>query len=310
MAVGEPVGTASALSAALPELPSGAADPAVTGEEPPGEGSGLGWRTRMQYAVAPDGRLGFHRHRSDVVLPVDECPIAHPALQPDQSGTWPPGGAVEMITAAGSEDVTVMLRRSRRDRELDRVSGPATVRETVADRSWTVPAAGFWQVHPAAAATFTATVRDLLQPTPQDRVWDLYGGAGLFAAFLAPHCGPVTVVESSRSAVHAGRGALADLPNVRFVHGEVAETLSSPAWRTVDLVVLDPPRAGAGRDVVEAITRRQPRAVAYVACDPAALARDLRTFADLGYRLDTLRAFDAFPHTHHIECIALLLNND
>jgi tRNA/tmRNA/rRNA uracil-C5-methylase (TrmA/RlmC/RlmD family) len=91
------------------------------------------------------------------------------------------------------------------------------------------------------------------------------------------------------------------------VPGDVATVLANPRWRTVDLVVLDPPRAGAGKAVVSAVVRRSPRAVAYVACDPAAFARDVRVFAELGYELAALRAFDAFPHTHHFETIGLLV---
>jgi tRNA/tmRNA/rRNA uracil-C5-methylase (TrmA/RlmC/RlmD family) len=86
----------------------------------------------------------------------------------------------------------------------------------------------------------------------------------------------------------------------------VARAIDNPRWGSVDLVVLDPPRAGAGRAVVSAIAARSPRAVAYVACDPAAFARDVRTFGELGYRLAAVRAFDAFPMTHHFETIGLL----
>jgi tRNA/tmRNA/rRNA uracil-C5-methylase (TrmA/RlmC/RlmD family) len=71
-------------------------------------------------------------------------------------------------------------------------------------------------------------------------------------------------------------------------------------------VVLDPPRSGAGRAVVDRVARLGPRGVAYVACDPAALARDLAYFGERGYRLESLRAFDLFPHTHHVECVAVL----
>ena len=87
------------------------------------------------------------------------------------------------------------------------------------------------------------------------------------------------------------------------VHAVLAEQLDEP----FDLVVLDPPREGAKRAVVEQIVDRRPRAVAYVACDPAALARDLALFAEHGYRLERLRAFDLFPMTHHVECVALVV---
>jgi tRNA/tmRNA/rRNA uracil-C5-methylase (TrmA/RlmC/RlmD family) len=168
----------------------------------------------------------------------------------------------------------------------------------------------FWQVHPSAPDTLAAAVLDLLAPRPAERAWDLYGGVGLFAAALVPALGPdgrVTIVESDQRAVTAARRNLADLSQVRVVRGDVATVLATPRWRTVDLVVLDPPRAGAGGDVVAAIVARRPRAIAYVACDPAAFARDVATFRELGWRLDALRVFDAFPMTHHMELVGRLV---
>lgn len=299
-------------------------------------GGPFGWRTRVQYAVDEQGRLGFHRHRSHHVVPVDRCLIAHPELADlptslpvalagpaSDSGVGPPlggsasesgvslplGGSVEAVASSGG-DVTVLTRGSRDDPRWRVVTGPPRVVERVLDRPWTIDAAGFWQVHPAAPATLTEAVLDLLRPRAGERAWDLYGGAGLFAAALAAHCGPVTVVESDRRAVASGRRALRDLPNVRFVEGDAARVLTDPRWRSVDLVVLDPPRSGAGRNVVTAIAARHPRAVAYVSCDPAAFARDVRTFGELGYALLEVRGYDAFPNTHHLESIGLFEPED
>jgi len=152
-------------------------------------------------------------------------------------------------------------------------------------------------------------VVELLGPRPADRVWDLYGGAGLFAAALAPHVsgtGRLTVVEADPLAVAAARENLRDLTTVTVVHSDVRRALANPRWRSVDVAVLDPPRSGAGAGVVASITARGPRAVAYVACDPAALARDLRAFRSHGYEIAYLRAYDLFPHTSHLESVALL----
>jgi tRNA/tmRNA/rRNA uracil-C5-methylase (TrmA/RlmC/RlmD family) len=220
---------------------------------------------------------------------------------------WPPGTAVEVVAAA-SGDLTVLAGsgRSRRPRV---VAGPRLVRERASGREWTVAADAFWQVHPAAADVFAAAVLEMLQPRPGERAWDLYGGAGLFAAALAPAVGTggrVTIVESDRRAVAAARRSLADLPQVRVVAGDVGTVLGDRRWRSIDLVVLDPPRTGAGRAVVDAVLARRPRGVAYVACDPAAFARDVSAFRERGWRLARLRAFDAFPMTHHVEIVALL----
>jgi tRNA/tmRNA/rRNA uracil-C5-methylase (TrmA/RlmC/RlmD family) len=117
--------------------------------------------------------------------------------------------------------------------------------------------------------------------------------------------GAVLAVESDRHAVKDGQRNLADLPQVQWRTGRVEKVLRE-LTDSPSVVVLDPPRKGAGRAVVDAIAERSPERVVYVACDPAALARDLATFGERGYRLAELRAFDAFPITHHVECVALL----
>jgi tRNA/tmRNA/rRNA uracil-C5-methylase (TrmA/RlmC/RlmD family) len=297
-------------------------------------GGPLGWRTRVQYAVDADGRVGFHPHRSHEVVPVDRCLIATPLIQ-EQDVTrrrWPGVGTVEVI-ASSDGDVAVLTRQSRtsagrlhggpgiarscRPEGIDRqgtvrshrpegMGRHRIVRERAVGRQWHLDAEAFWQVHPAAPDTFAATVVDLLQPESDETAWDLYAGAGLFTAALAPLVHRITAVEADRHALAAARRGLADLDNARVVAGDVRRVLANPRWRSVDLVVLDPPRTGAGREVVEAIAARRPRAVAYVACDPAAFARDVTTFAELGYRLGALRAFDAFPMTHHVECVGLV----
>jgi tRNA/tmRNA/rRNA uracil-C5-methylase (TrmA/RlmC/RlmD family) len=130
---------------------------------------------------------------------------------------------------------------------------------------------------------------------------------GLFARFLGDAVGPtgsVTVVEGDRDAcAHAE----VNVPTASVLSGDVEVVLAELTAAPVDLVVLDPPREGARRTVVEAVAARRPRAVAYVACDPAALARDVAIFGEQGYRLAGLRAFDLFPMTHHVECVALMV---
>jgi tRNA/tmRNA/rRNA uracil-C5-methylase (TrmA/RlmC/RlmD family) len=269
-------------------------------------GGPLGWRTRVQYAVDSEGRLGFHPHRSHEVIPVDRCPIADPVIQeqPLTAQRWPDVGVVEVVASSGG-DLAVLTRRSRNG-PAHLHAGPRTVRERAVGREWEVDPAAFWQVHPAAPDTLAAAVVDLLRPGPRETAWDLYAGAGLFTAALAPLVHRITAVESDRRGVAAALRSLADLENVRVVAGDVRRVLANPRWRSVDLVVLDPPRSGVGREVVEAVAARGPRAIAYVACDPAAFARDLATFTSLGYDLSALRAFDAFPMTHHVECLGLL----
>jgi tRNA/tmRNA/rRNA uracil-C5-methylase (TrmA/RlmC/RlmD family) len=164
----------------------------------------------------------------------------------------------------------------------------------------------FWQVHPGAPELLVDTVLGLLAPQPGESVLDLYAGVGLFGRFLADAVGgtaSVTLVEGDPA---ARAPAEANLPGATVLTGDVRAVLAGLPVEPVDLVVLDPPREGARRAVVEAVVARTPRAVAYVACDPAALARDVAIFAEHGYLLQRLRAFDLFPMTHHVECVALL----
>jgi tRNA/tmRNA/rRNA uracil-C5-methylase (TrmA/RlmC/RlmD family) len=185
------------------------------------------------------------------------------------------------------------------------------VQEQVGPDRYAVSARGFWQVHPGAAATFVEQVLDWLDPQEGESVLDLYAGVGLFARPLADRVGShgwVLAVEADRGAAESATGNLGERP--------WASVLASPTERAVadlvaageraDLVVLDPPRSGAGAKVVRGIAALRPRAVVYVACDPAALARDVRTAAEEGLELVEVRALDAFPMTHHVETLALL----
>jgi tRNA/tmRNA/rRNA uracil-C5-methylase (TrmA/RlmC/RlmD family) len=187
------------------------------------------------------------------------------------------------------------------DARTDR--GGAVV-ERVGPHSFEVAADGFWQVHPAAPRVLVDAVLGMLRPRPGERSLDLYAGVGLFSAFLAEH-GPVVSVEGDRRAASYAEGNLADM-DARVVKGPVDRVLRRGLDGRFVLVVLDPPRVGAKRKVVSAVAGLAPRAVAYVACDPAALARDVGYFAGHGYALRELRAFDLFPMTHHVECVALM----
>ncbi|HEX8768219.1 MAG TPA: RsmD family RNA methyltransferase, partial [Jatrophihabitans sp.] len=208
-------------------------------------------------------------------------------------------------------------RRSTRPvLSTEQLSGPPALHYLVAGRRFTVHPAGFWQTHPAAAEVFTETVLRAAVPRQGVRVLDLYAGSGLFTAALASAVtgtGRVLGLEADPTAVADAGANLADQPwagvrratvTAQAVEAAAAE-LSTDAGR-LDIVVLDPPRSGAGREVLTAILAAQPRVVVYVACDPSALARDVRIAMDAGWRLDELSAFDAFPMTHHVECIAVL----
>ncbi|HEY5335625.1 MAG TPA: class I SAM-dependent RNA methyltransferase [Mycobacteriales bacterium] len=269
----------------------------LTVEVEPLPGGSLGWRTRVQFTVGHDGRAGLLAHHSHTVIPIDRCLIADERVNAVDvpGGRWPGMGSVE-VAVAGEQVRTV----SRPARGRPRVDGPAALTERVAGREFAVH--GFWQVHPHAASALSDCVLEMLAPVAGEHALDLYAGAGLFAARLEDSGCEVVAVEGSRTAAEDCR---ANVPTADVRHQDVAAALDDGVGN-IDVVVLDPPREGAKSAVVEAICALGPRAVAYVACEPAALARDVASFAENGYRLTRLRAFDLFPLTHHVECVALL----
>ncbi|HUR13227.1 MAG TPA: TRAM domain-containing protein [Mycobacteriales bacterium] len=252
-----------------------------------------GWRTRVQWSVGPGGSVGLHPHRSRDVLEVEQCLIA--AAAPPQSGE--PGTSIEVLAVQGQHVTTVDGRRS---------DGPG-VRVAVAGRRFEVAAGGFWQVHERAPEVLWEAVLSGLQPRPGDRVVDLYAGAGLFTALLASVVGPtgsvLAVEASARACADAARNT-DDQPWVRVRTAAVTPVLVRGL--RADLVVLDPPRAGAGLDVSAALAALPLRAVAYVSCDAATCARDLRVFRDAGWEVASVRVFDLYPQTEHVELVVVL----
>ncbi|HWU05883.1 MAG TPA: class I SAM-dependent RNA methyltransferase [Streptomyces sp.] len=303
--------------------------PAEGDKLPPGEVPA--WRTRVQYAIGEDGLAGLRKHRSHEVQPIDRCLIAAPGVSElgIEKQDWPQMAAVEAIAATGSHDRQVILtpreggrlplveldkpvsvlRVEEKDGGVHRVHGRAFVRERADDRTYRVGSGGFWQVHPQAADTLVRAVMQGLLPRKNDTALDLYCGVGLFAGAIGQRIGEkgaVLGIESGKRAVEDARHNLKDLDRVRIEHGKVDQVLPRTGITECDLIVLDPPRAGAGKATVKQLAALGARRIAYVACDPAALARDLAYFRDGGYKVRTLRAFDLFPMTHHVECVAIL----
>ena len=290
-------------------------------EEVPGAPDGLGWRTRVQFAVAPSGRAGLRRHRSHELEPVESCLIASADVEAVgvEALRWPGASGLEVVAAGTQRLVSVASKAGKGRARVPAVDagvvvdgrpgrGPHGVRHTVLGRSFEVAAGGFWQVHPGAATVLAQAVLDGLDPQSGERALDLYAGVGLFAALLGERVEPtgavLAVEQDARACADAARNT-ADQPHVRIRTAAVDATVLDQSGRP-DLVVLDPPRAGAGLTVTHALAGMRPRRLAYVACDPASFARDLRVLIDVGWGLPSLRAFDLFPMTEHVELVAVL----
>jgi tRNA/tmRNA/rRNA uracil-C5-methylase (TrmA/RlmC/RlmD family) len=274
------------------------------------ERGGTGWRTRVRLHVDEQGRLGPVAARSHRVIPVDDLPLAT-----DELAAAAPLGE----RFAGEQTVDVLAPSTGSPRLIVGRQRPTTITETVGARAFKLADGGFWQVHRRAAQTLTEAVQGAVDESrfdPQADNLDLYGGVGLLAAAVGDRFGSatrITSVESDASATDYAAENLSEWIGARAetarVERWVRELTPSDRLRRAT-VVLDPPRSGAGTDVVDALTALRPAQVVYVACDPVALARDVGRFRERGYALSALRAFDLFPNTHHVEAVATLVPAD
>ncbi|AQT80616.1 23S rRNA methyltransferase [Mycolicibacterium litorale] len=275
--------------------------------EPVGDGAARGWRTRVRLAVGADGRAGFHRYHSSTLVTDLRCgQLPDGMLDGLDEPRWRPGEQVHVVL--GDDGTRHVVCTNRQQRRGHAVEGGYDAVQRVGQREWRVPATGFWQSHRDAAATYSALVADWTRDLGAARAWDLYGGAGLFAAVLAEavgQSGQVLTVDTSRAASRAARSALADLPQVEILTDSVRRALGGRR-EGADVAVLDPPRSGAGREVIDLLADAGVPRVIHVGCEAAAFSRDIGLYRGHGYHVEKLRVFDSFPLTHHIECVALL----
>jgi tRNA/tmRNA/rRNA uracil-C5-methylase (TrmA/RlmC/RlmD family) len=304
-----------------------------------GDHGGLGWRTVVSFAVDRSGRAGLRKHRSHEVVEIDRCLIAHELVTAeDVTGKhWPGAGAAEVsvapatgergvvVTGVAAGDVLPEIEADsiqllRKSGARTPVRGRGYLTQRAAGRDWRVSLGSFWQVHPGAADALAAAVLDAADPRAGDTALDLYCGVGLFAGVLAEAVGPdgaVIAIEQDPLSVRDARHNLRTWPWAQVQAGDVAGVLRKAGLGGASVAVLDPPRAGASRPVIDALCGRGGsgksgsvlRRIAYVSCDPATLARDLRLLLDAGWQLAGLRGYDAFPMTHHVECVAALVRD-
>ena len=270
-------------------------------------GESTHWRTRAIATTDRNGKLGFYKSRSHSIAPVTDCIICVETMNFSEIASRDLKGDVRVeISASNTGERSIALAPKRGEEKARLTEGPAALHENVLGRALEVSQESFWQSHKNAPEVLTQVVLDFAQLNPGEHVLDLYGGVGLFSAAIVDAVGPtghVDLIEGSKIATADSARNFAAYSNVTIATGDVAKLL--PRITAADVVVLDPPRDGAGKDAVAHIARLAPRAIVYVACDPAALARDTAYLADHSYSLVKVRAFDLFPMTHHIECVAL-----
>ncbi len=266
-------------------------------EVPPSDG--LRWRTRMDFAIGQSGQIGLYANRSSEVIEIDDCLIADFAMNISQLSKrhWNGDDRIEVAsTSTGQVSVT----RAGRS-----ISGPTQLLEKTDGVSYQISPQSFWQAHRSAPSTLIVEVLSKLELQSGEVVCDLYGGVGLFTAPMAAQVGAtgkVHLIEADRRAIGDAQKIFRGVSNVEIHPGTVEFRL--PKIPNPDVILLDPPRTGAGEEVVTVMTRTHPRVIVYVSCDPASLARDAKLLLASGYRMDFLIGYDLFPQTQHVECVA------
>jgi tRNA/tmRNA/rRNA uracil-C5-methylase (TrmA/RlmC/RlmD family) len=278
--------------------------------EPVGDGEASGWRTRVRLDTSADGLAGFHRyHSSELVTELNCAQLPEGMLDGLNDWMWPPGAQLHVVVDDdGERHVVQSGPRTGRKTSTLVAEGRYEAVQRVGRRIWRVPVTAFWQAHRDAATVYSEMVAEWAQLEPGMTAWDLYGGAGVFAAALADGVGEhgkVLTVDTSRGASRSARTALADLGWVSVVTDSVRRALARQTQRA-DVAVLDPPRSGAGREVIDLLAAAEVPRVIHIGCEAASFARDVGLYLGHGYTVEDLRVFDSFPLTHHVECIAVL----
>lgn len=266
--------------------------------------SPLGWRTQTTIGSDKNGHAGFYGSRTNTIIPIKNCQVLHSSVgyEAIAARSWEPGIRIEV--SAASTKVPRLIAG-------DTVEGDLIQIYSVAQKEYQVSAGSFWQSNIRAPQVLVDAVRSFADVKSGDHLIDLYGGVGLFGLALLDLIGAdgrIDHVEGSKSAIADAHVNYGEAKNVYFHTGDVEKIL--PRFSSADVVILDPPREGAKKAVIESLVACSPRAIVYVACDPAALARDTALLRDANYTLIQLRAFDLFPMTHHIECVALFARTD
>jgi tRNA/tmRNA/rRNA uracil-C5-methylase (TrmA/RlmC/RlmD family) len=270
-------------------------------------GGPLGYRTRFTAVTTRDGALGFRQARSNKVVPVSDCRILQPELKYQELSNRKWKGDLQVEVSISSTGERTIATGYTRDESPVRTSeGPDVATYSVNEFPLEVSQRSFWQSHKNAPSVLCEAVLKYAGIKVGDQVLDLYGGVGLFTSQvieLVGESGRIDLVEGSKSATGDALRNFAEHSNVGIHTGDVEKIL--PRFSKADVIILDPPREGAGKNVVQSMVSLKPRAIVYVACDPAALARDNAYLESSGYALAEIRAFDLFPMTQHIESVAL-----
>ncbi|NOT64301.1 MAG: class I SAM-dependent RNA methyltransferase [Acidobacteria bacterium] len=275
----------------------------------------FGYRSRAEIKVRRDVHdkvhIGYYQSGTREICEVRDCAILLPSLNRElqrlhDEPALIPYGATRVHLTAG-DDATFITPATGEDAKAQEIDAQGTAQQNIAGMRYEFGVRSFFQGNRLLVESL---VEEVVGNTSGDLVIDLYAGVGLFALQLAQRFAQVVAVEGSKlSAAHGLANVKANnIANVHFDGLSVEAWLKhkSAEWPRPDLVILDPPRAGAGLTVIERLAALDAPQLIYVSCDPATLARDLKALLSYGYHLDAVTAFDLFPQTFHVETIAKL----
>lgn len=269
----------------------------------------FGYRNHARFTIGPQGKVGFVNRITREFVPIDACLLMHPWI--NQALTHLQGKCAEtsqMSIRYGVHTGQWLIQPRLREPSITLETGQKTYEESLLGRHFRIASPSFFQVNTLQAEQMVLAVKEALGMKGKGTLVDAYAGVGTFATLLAPYVERAIAIEESASAVEDARHNAQGIANIDFVQGKVEEVLPSLAHRP-DAVILDPPRQGCHPRVLEVLNHLAVPKVAYVSCNLETLARDLTILARGPYRVVWVQPVDMFPHTHHVECFALLEGN-
>ena len=288
------------------------------------------YRNHAQFSTTTEGQLGFLTADTHHVVPVEECLVLDPLLDELRAALdmeWPELHRLSLRCGSATGDRMAVFELNQyedfdievdfavscvillADGEAVVLMGNAYLEEQVAGRDYRISANSFFQVNTAGAEALVALVQQALAPTSSDTLLDLYCGVGLFGLSLADQVERVLGVEADPSAAADFRHNARGMDHVELIEGK-AQSVLPRIKEPVDLLLLDPPRSGAGQGIIDQVAHLKPRRIAYVSCDPATLARDARHLGESGFLLQEVQPVDLFPQTYHVEAVALFARQE
>ena len=260
--------------------------------------NGLNWRSRLNLGISENKKLGLRSHKSNTIIEIDECLIALKEINNLDvfNKHWENNDNIK-ISCSSENDITISHLG-------EKISGSDKLQEVVGDNKFNISPQSFWQSHKSAPGIILEQVLKFANIKKGERVCDLYGGVGLFTLPISKiigENGEVHLIETNRTCIDDANEMFTDLKNIFIHHGTVEQKLGS--IKKINTIILDPPRNGISKQVINQMIEKKPHTIVYVSCNPSTLARDTKILLNNKYELTNVVGLDLFPMTHHVECV-------